>query len=354
MRYIFSDVLEGKIQQEAVAQQIEAAIKDNWDRVSKPINGFGVFERLYARIGAVQGTTKPDLDNIRLLVCCGDHGVVEEGVSQTDQSVTRTCAMNIGRELTTAGVMAKSLNIEVWSVDVGINYEGAVPDTIYKRVKNGTNNFLKEAAMSKEEFQSAVQVGMDLVKESKEQGIKLLLVGEMGIGNTTSAAAMTGYLLGMEAESVTGRGAGLDDTGLGKKRSVVKKALSMYQELSASEVMTRFGGLELAAMTGIVIGGALYHVPVVLDGMLSMISALVADRILPGARQILIPSHKSLEPATIALSHALELEPVIDGAMALGEGTGAIMMASLLKMADVAYNEALKFGDSGVEQYKRF
>ncbi len=354
MKYSFKDILENKVELQNIDNELYDKIKQNWDRVSKPINGFGAFEKMHSRIGAIQGKENPDFDNIRLIVCCGDHGIVEEGVSQTDQSVTAICAENIGKGLTTAGVMAKQLGVDIQAIDVGINSTGSIPGTVNKRVKNGTNNFLKESAMSVEEFVQAAQVGMDLVYEAKTNGISLILLGEMGIGNTTSAAVMAGYLLQLSAENVTGRGAGLDDEGLSRKRAVVSMALSMYGEMTPVEVMVRFGGLELAAMTGIVIGGALYNVPIVLDGMLSMISALVADRIAENAHEYLIPSHKSLEPVTEKLSRKLHLEPVIDGQMALGEGTGAVMMAGLLKMADTAYTKALKFGDSGVEQYKRF
>ena len=354
MRYLFSDILDGKIHTEPIDEIFYRKIIRGWDRLSKPINGFGVFEKLYSRIGAIQGSENPDLEHARLIVCCADHGIVEEGVSQTDQSVTGICAENIGKGLTTAGVMAKAQGIDVCAVDVGINSIENIPGTINKRIRRGTANFLKENAMTGQECILAIQLGMDLVMESKENGYSLILLGEMGIGNTTSAAVMAGYLLGMSAKKVTGRGAGLDDAGLNKKVSVVEKALSMYDKLEPFEIMSCFGGLELAALSGIVIGGALYHVPVVLDGMLSMVSALVAERLLEGTRNYLLPSHKSNEPVTEALAKELEIEPVICGGMALGEGTGAVMMMSLLKMADVAYKKALKFGESGVSQYSRF
>ncbi|MCR5415592.1 MAG: nicotinate-nucleotide--dimethylbenzimidazole phosphoribosyltransferase [Pseudobutyrivibrio sp.] len=354
MKYLFEDILENKIKIDPVSEELFNKIKENWDHVSKPINGFGTFESIYAKIGAIQGQKTPSLEKIRLIECCGDHGIVEEGVSQADQSVTRICAETIGKGLTTSGVMAKAQNIDVVAVDVGINYDGQIPGTVYKRVKNGTNNFLKESAMTVMEFTQAVQVGMDLIKESKDMGYDLILMGEMGIGNTTSASVMAGYLLELNAETVTGRGAGLTDEGLSKKRAVVSMALSMYRDLSPLEVCVHFGGLELAAMTGLVLGGALYHIPVVLDGMLSMISALVADRLLEGAADYLIPSHKSKEIVTEKLAKKLRVSPVLDAEMALGEGTGAVMMVSLLRAIEVAYTKALKFGDSGVEQYENY
>ncbi len=353
-RYLFDDVLEKKLSVEPVDRQALKELQNQWDRIAKPIGSFGTFETVYSKIAAIQGFQAPDLSHMRLIVCCGDHGIVEEGVSQTSQDVTRICATNIGRGVTTAGVMARKLGIDILSVDVGINYAKEVPDTLNRRVKYGTCNFLKQPAMSVEEFSRAVQVGMDLVKDSQEEGKNIILVGEMGIGNTTSAAVMAGYLLDLNAEAVTGRGAGLDDEGLSRKRAVVSMALSKYSGLDPVEICSNFGGLELAAMTGIVIGGALYKVPIILDGMLSQVSALVADRLLDNAKEYLIPSHISKEPVAAKLAKKLDLEPVIDGKMAVGEGAGAVMMAHMLFIVDEVFKNALKFQDSEVDQYERF
>ena len=354
IRYLFDDVLENKLSVEPVENEALLELQSEWDRVAKPIGSFGTLESVYSKIAAIQGFKAPDLSHMRLIVCCGDHGIVEEGVSQTSQDVTRICATNIGKGVTTAGVMAKSLGIDIISVDVGINYAEEVPNTLNRRVKYGTCNFLKQPAMTVEEFSRAVQVGMDLVKDSKEDGKNVILVGEMGIGNTTSAAVMAGYLLDLNAEAVTGRGAGLDDEGFSKKRAVVSMALSKYSGLDPVEICSNFGGLELAAMTGIVIGGALYKVPVILDGMLSMVSALVADRLLENSKEYLIPSHISKEPVARKLASKLDIEPVIDAKMAVGEGAGAVMMAHMLRLTDEVFHNALKFQDSEVEQYERF
>lgn len=353
-RYLFNDVLENKLVVEPVDKEALRELQGEWDRVAKPIGSFGTFEIVYSKIAAIQGFKAPDLSHMRLIVCCGDHGIVEEGVSQTSQDVTRICATNIGKGVTTASVMAKYLGIDVLSVDVGINYAEEVPYTLNRRVKYGTCNFLKQPAMSVEEFSRAVQVGMDLVKDSQDEGKNIILVGEMGIGNTTAASVMAGYLLDLNAEAVTGRGAGLDDDGFSRKRAVVSMALSKYSGLDPVEICSNFGGLELAAMTGIVIGGALYKVPIILDGMLSMVSALVADRLLENAKEYLIPSHISKEPVAKKLASKLDIEPVIDGKMAVGEGAGAVMMAHMLRLTDEVFHHALKFQDSEVEQYERF
>lgn len=353
-RFLFDDILENKLSVEPIEDEAINKIEAKWDKVAKPIGSLGRLEKLYSKIAAIQGFEAPDLSHMRLIVCCGDHGIVEEGVSQTNQDVTRICATNIGKGVTVAGVMAKRMGIDILSVDVGINSAKEVPYTLNRRVKYGTCNFLKQPAMSVEEFSRAVQVGMDLVKDSLDEGYNMLLIGEMGIGNTTSAAVMAGYLLDLNAEAVTGRGAGLDDEGFSRKRAVVSMALSMYSGLSPVEICSNFGGLELAAMTGIVLGGALYKVPIIIDGMLSMVSALVADRMLENSKDYLIPSHMSKEPVVVKLAKKLNMEPVIDGQMSVGEGAGAVMMANMLGVVDDVFHNALKFEESEVEQYERF
>lgn len=353
-RFLFDDILENKLSVEPIEDEAIKKIEAKWDKVAKPIGSLGRLEKLYSKIAAIQGFEAPDLSHMRLIVCCGDHGIVEEGVSQTNQDVTRICATNIGKGVTVAGVMANRMGIDILSVDVGINSAKEVPYTLNRRVKYGTCNFLKQPAMSVEEFSRAVQVGMDLVKDSLDEGYNMLLIGEMGIGNTTSAAVMAGYLLDLNAEAVTGRGAGLDDEGFSRKRAVVSMALSMYSGLSPVEICSNFGGLELAAMTGIVLGGALYKVPIIIDGMLSMVSALVADRMLENSKDYLIPSHMSKEPVVVKLAKKLNMEPVIDGQMSVGEGAGAVMMANMLGVVDDVFHNALKFEESEVEQYERF
>ncbi len=351
---VIDDILEKKIRAERIDGKAVDSVKKAWDKVSKPIGSLGEFESMYARIAAIQKRNEADLNHMRMVVFCGDHGIVEEGVSQTGQEVTRLCATNIGKGLTTAGVMAKSLGVDVVSVDVGINDPMDVPFTRNCRVKNGTDNFLKNPAMSLFEFKEALWVGMEMARESKENGFSCLLVGEMGIGNTTSAAVMAGYLLDLDADLVTGRGAGLDDASFLKKRNVVSKALSMYDGLSPLEVCCDFGGLELVAMTGFIMGAACYGIPVILDGMLSMTSALVAERLFPNAKEYVIASHMSKEPVAEKLAGELGLEPVIYGKMAVGEGAGALMLVPELRLADVVLKDALKFGDSGVNQYENY
>ena len=220
----------------------------------------------------------------------------------------------------------------------------------------GTNDFLLKPAMSEREAMKAVRVGMELVKECKEAGYTLLGTGEMGIGNTTTSAAMAAALLSVPPEIVAGRGAGLSDEGLARKRQVIAAALEKYQlrETEPMRILCSVGGLDIAGLCGVFLGGAKYHMPIVADGVISAVAALTAERLCPGTKEFIIPSHKGKEPASELLMRELGLSPVLDAGLALGEGTGAVMMFSLLDIAMSLYETGATFGDFKIEEYHRF
>lgn len=352
-------VLSGKIRVPEVSGARRKEIQEEWDRIAKPLGSFGKMEEMYTAIGAIQQRRVPDLDHMELLVCCGDHGIVEEGVSQSGQEVTAICAENIGKGQSCAGILAAAAHARIRAIDVGIRHPGPVPGTEFRRVVDGTKNFLKEPAMSRAQFRAALQVGLDLAAECRKSGVTVLGVGEMGIGNTTSAAVLAGRMLGLSAEEVTGRGAGLDADGLQRKRRVIAAALEMpvvgvESDSDVEAIWCRFGGLELTAMMGIILGGGFCGIPVVLDGLLSLVSAAAAERLAPGVREYMIPSHISREPAARRLAESLGLEPVLDAGMGAGEGAGAALMMSLLRDVDRVFREAKRFEGYGMEPYTRY
>lgn len=348
-------VLSGQITVPKVSEEWRKEIQGEWDRIAKPLGSFGKLEKIHTAIGAIQQRRVPDLDRMELLVCCGDHGIVEEGVSQSGQEVTAICAENIGKGQSCAGILAAAAHAKIRAIDVGLHHPGPVPGTEFRRVADGTRNFLKEPAMSRAQFRTALQLGLDLAAECRKAGVRVLGVGEMGIGNTTSAAVLAGRMLGLSAETVTGRGAGLDGAGLQRKRKVIAAALKMPDVSSDVEaIWCRFGGLELTAMMGIILGGGLHGIPVVLDGLLSLVSAEAAERLVPGIREYMIPSHISREPAACRLAESLGLEPVLDAGMGAGEGVGAVMMMSLLRDVNRVYREAKRFDGYGMEPYTRY
>lgn len=363
--------------------------KARWDAVAKPLDGMGSFEEILSRVAAIQGSDVSRVARSRVIVCCADNGIVEEGISQCGQEVTAICAENIANGKSSVAIMAKQAGVDVLCVDVGIASDKPLAGVRNEKIRRGTRNFLKEPAMTLEETRKAILLGMKLVKESLEQGYEILGIGEMGIGNTTTSSAVTAALLHLPAESVTGRGAGLDDKGLFRKNAVIRQTLQYYgyyterenlsnevakvgiqldkaeekNELSqkaetagerALRILSTVGGLDLACLAGICLGGAKYHVPIVLDGFISLAAALAACRMEPLTREFLIPSHSGKEPAVKAIEGELSLKPVIHAGMAVGEGTGAVMMLQLLKTANAVLEESTSFEAAGIEQYERF
>lgn len=346
----------GRLVIERPDEGIRRAVKANWDAIAKPLDGMGCFEEITAQIGAVSGDETLDLSKKAVLIFCADNGIVAEGVSQTGQEVTYAVAQSMAKKNSSVGRMAEFIGADTIPVDIGINRKDKIDGVLNKKIAHGTKNFLIEPAMSEEETLRAIETGIELVAKCKADGYRLLATGEMGIGNTTTSSAVAAAMLGCESALVVGRGAGLSDAGLARKREVVETAIEKYDlcHKDAFMVLQTVGGLDIAGLAGMCIGGALYHVPIVLDGVISMVAALAAERMVPGVRDYMIASHRGKEPAVELLTGELKLHPVVDAGLALGEGTGAVMMMSLLDMALCIYREETTFSDISVEQYERF
>ncbi len=328
----------------------------NWDGIAKPIEGMGRFETLTAQIGGIIGDHRINIARKAVIIMCADNGIVEERISQSGQEVTAAVAESMGAKRSSVCRMAAAVGADTVPVDIGINRSGPIQGVLDRKIRRGTRNFRREPAMTEEETVHAIAVGIDMVSACRAKGYQILATGEMGIGNTTTSSAVAAALMGCRAEAVTGRGAGLGDDGLIRKRRVIGEAIEKYDLKNASpiRVLAAVGGLDIAGLAGVCIGGAVFHVPIVLDGVISMTAALAAERLVPGTKAFLLPSHKGKEPAVEKLMKALELEPVIDAGLALGEGTGAVMMFSLLDLALSIYNGRTTFSDIQVAQYRRF
>ena len=362
---------------ESPDERIVKKVKEQWDDVAKPLDGMGDFEELIARIGAIKKSTEISLNKKALAIMCADNGIVKEGVSQSDSSVTLSVAKNMINQKSSVAVMAKKNGIDVFVFDVGMESDEKISGLIDKKIKHGTNDFLFEPSMSEEETLKAINIGIETVKELSEKGYDIILTGEMGIGNTTTSAAVCVSILSKEneishdditgrskceiankeilIERITGRGAGLNDEKFANKKRIIKEAIEKYSLTSkdAFTILSFVGGFDIAALTGVCIGSAIYDLPVVLDGVITMTAGLVAEEICPGVKDFLFLSHKGKEPASEYIAGRLGLKPVIDGNMALGEGTGAVMMLSLLEDALEVYKNAARFSDIAVENYVR-
>ena len=327
-----------------------------WDSIAKPIDGLGRFEKLIAQIGAVTGTEKIEISKKALIILCADNGIVEEGVSQCGQEVTAAVARAMAKGCSAAERMAAAAGADTIPVDIGINSSAPMDGIWNKRVRRGTRNFRKEPAMTEQEAIAAIAAGIDIVYDCKKKGYQLLATGEMGIGNTTTSSAVTAALLKRQAEEVTGRGAGLSEEGLLRKKQLIEAAIEQYAlyQADALTILKSVGGLDIAGLAGVCIGGALCRLPVVLDGVISMAAALLAERLCPGVKDYLLPSHRGKEPAAGYLAEALSMKPVIDGELALGEGSGAVMLFPLLDLALEVYRSETDFGAIQIERYRRW
>ena len=338
-------------------EKIKKLAKQKWDALAKPIDGLGTFEETVCRIAGILGTTNLDLSEKGLIIMCADNGIVSEGVSQTGKEVTYEVATLMGQRKSSVGIMLKDYPAHIMTVDIGIDSDNIPEGVIDKKVARGTKDFLREPAMTSEEALKAIEAGIECVKELKDKNISLIATGEMGIGNTTTSSALMSVLTGLDVKECTGRGAGLSDEGLKRKIKVIEEGISFHfpeRHADAFDALCKVGGLDIAGLVGVFIGGAVHRVPVVIDGFISMISALIAERLVPGCKDYMIASHMGKEIGMKVLAKELDLEPVIYANLALGEGTGAVMLFPLLDMVMSMYSSGTNFSDTPIEEYERF
>lgn len=322
-----------------------------WNSIAKPLHSLGKLEDHIMQIAALTGDTDVNLNRKALIVMCADNGVVEEGVTQTGQEVTAIVAENFLTCNTSAAIMCKKAGVDIFPIDIGMAADTKVPR--YKTA-NGTANMTKGPAMTRMQALQAILTGIHQVKEKKEAGYKIIATGEMGIGNTTTSSAVASVLLNRPAEEMTGRGAGLSGDGLDRKIHAIKKAIAVNRPdpKDAIDVLAKVGGFDIAGMAGMFLGGAALGVPVVIDGFISCVAALIAQRICPQAGDYMIASHVSKEPAAHLILEALGKEAVLHGEMCLGEGSGAVALFPFLDMGVAVYESMSTFEDIHVEQYK--
>ena len=351
---------------------ISSQAKKHWDNIAKPIDSLGLLEDYVVKLCHISGSDKPyALDKKALVIMCGDHGVVAEGVTQTGSEVTRIVSENFAKGKSCVNQMAAVAGADVFTIDIGMLEErypekalktGAVID---RRVATGTKNLAIEAAMTVEECKEAIQIGIDIVRELKCMGYKIIATGEMGIGNTTPTSALAGVFLGLPVEKVVGRGAGLSDEGMMKKVQIIKKVVERVSSLgymidppydiaAPVELLSELGGLEIAGMVGLFLGGVKHQLPIVIDGAISAVAALVANYIDGRVREYALASHMSDEITGSLALDKLGLEAIIHGRLRLGEGSGAVALFPLLDMAMSVYANMGSFQEYDIQAYERF
>ncbi|HZS41331.1 MAG TPA: nicotinate-nucleotide--dimethylbenzimidazole phosphoribosyltransferase [Polyangia bacterium] len=336
----------------AVAARTQALL----DGKTKPRRSLGRLEELACRVAAIRGEDAPALGDKAMVVMAADHGVAEEGVSAYPQEVTAQMLLNFARGGAAINVLARQAGARVVVVDMGVRepLAGAPPEIRARRVGPGTQNFTRGPAMSREQALEAIGAGAAIAEELAASGVGLVGIGEMGIGNTTSASALTALLTGAAPEEVTGRGTGIDDAGLRRKVDAIRRGLALHRPGGdALSALAQLGGFEIAGLAGVVLGAAAARVPVIADGFIAGVAALCAARIEPRAAACLLPSHRSVEVGHRLVLQALELRPLFDLELRLGEGTGAALAMGLVESSLRILHEMATFAAAGVSDTGR-
>lgn len=332
-----------------------AATRARWNSLAKPVGGLGMLEDLVVRLAGVQGTSDVRLPQRELIVTCSDNGVVRQGVSASDVAVTRIMARAIGAGQSTVCVMARHANCKVIPIDVGMRDGPTLPGVQTRVVrKGGTADITSGPAMSRDECEQAIELGIELVRERKETGTSVLLLGEMGIGNTTTSTAVACALYGERPCEFVGPGTGLSAEGVARKRAVIESALAVNAPGADDpvDILAKVGGLDIAVFCGICLGGARYRLPILLDGIITLAGAACAVRLCPACSFALLASHVSAEPVAQLLLKELELGAPLYAQMHLGEGTGAVAMLPVLDLALAAYHEVCTLDELEITGYK--
>jgi nicotinate-nucleotide--dimethylbenzimidazole phosphoribosyltransferase len=331
------------------AAQREARARQ--DQLTKPPGSLGVLERLAIHIAGITGTARPRLDRKTIVVAAADHGVTAEGVSAYPSEVTAQMVQNFVRGGAAINVLARRAGARVVVVDVGVRAELPIDlPILHRKVAYGTANLAVGHAMTRAQALAAVLVGADVVELEAQRGVDVMCLGEMGIGNTTAASAIVAALTGSSVESVTGYGTGIDDATRARKVATIQRSLTINAPDAHDpiDVLTRVGGLEIAALVGVILASAARRLPVVADGFITSAAALIAAALCPPSRSYLIAAHRSVERGhAIALEH-LELEPLLALDMRLGEGTGAALGLHVVDSALALLGEMATFAEAGV------
>lgn len=327
-----------------------AAAKVHWDSIAHPLHSLGKMEDVIVQIAGIQKTAQVDIRKKALIVMCADNGIVEEGVTQTGQEVTAQVAENFLDDKATTAIFCRMTHAGIFPIDIGM-----YRDTRVRRCKvaYGTKNFVREPAMTREQAIQAIETGIRIAEEKKEEGYSVLATGEMGIGNTTTSSALASVFLHQPVELMTGRGSGLSTPALQKKIQCIKDGIALHHPDPDDPVdaISKVGGLDIAGLVGVFLGGAALHMPVVIDGFISSVAALSTKIMCPEAGFYMVASHVSKEPAAKMLLAALDKEAFLTADMCLGEGSGAVALFPLLDLAEEVYREMSTFEEDGIEAY---
>ena len=336
-----------------VDKEAMAEARKRQDDLTKPQGSLGQLESLSIQIAGIKGNPRPRITHKVIFTLAGDHGVTKEGVSAYPSEVTPQMVYNFLRGGAAINVLARSVGARVVIADLGVaSILERHPDLRDRKVAMGTQNMAKGPAMTREEAIRSIEAGMELVEEELSKGVDILGTGDMGIGNTTASSAITAALTGADVAAVTGRGTGVDDKGWEKKVKVIQKALELNRPdpKDPIDVLSKVGGFEIGGIAGVILAGARYRIPVVLDGFISGAAALIAASISPQVKPFLIASHQSVEEGHRIILDRLGVKPLLNLGLRLGEGTGAALGISLVEASLKILDEMATFSEAGVSE----
>ncbi len=332
---------------------MEAQIRQN--ELTKPPGSLGVLEQISIRLAGMQGTPMPEIGKKVVIVMAADHGITEEGVSAFPSDVTAQMVYNFTDGGAAVNVLARLAEAEVIAVDIGVKHEIKTQGVIQKKIRPGTANMARGAAMTHTQAKDAVLVGAEVAGRAIEKGASLVATGDMGIGNTSASSAIISSLGDIELEAVVGRGTGIDDEGLKRKLAAIKLSLEHNRpdKNDPLDVLHKVGGLEIAGLAGVILECARRRTPVIIDGFISSAAALVASKMAPKAINYMIASHMSVEKGHSRALSEIGLSPMLNMNMRLGEGTGAVLTMTVVEAAAKLLSEMATFEQAGVSRRKR-
>jgi len=323
-----------------------------WDGLTKPQGSLGRLESLGTHYVAMTKCVPSACPDAMVFTLAGDHGVTTEGVSAYPSSVTAQMVLNFLHGGAAINVLARQIGAKVRVVDMGVREDLGAPAGLWvRKIGRGTRNFCLGSAMSREQAIQSVEEGIRLVGEAHHDGIGVIGIGDMGIGNTTASSAITAVMTDQPVPTVTGRGTGLDEAGLTKKNQVITRGLQVNQPQAADplDVLSKVGGFEIGGLVGLILGGAARRLPVVLDGFITGAALLLAYALAPRCLDYVIPSHQSVEQGHRVVMDTLGLRPLLDLDLRLGEGTGACLAIGLLQSSLACLTQMATFSSAGVD-----
>lgn len=326
--------------------------KEFIDNLSKPIGSLGTLEEVAIKLSGIKGEKVKNINKKSIIIMCADNGVVEEGISTCPQSTTAAVTMNFTEGTTGVCLLAQYTRADLTIVDIGVKGDVDHPDIINKKIAKGTKNMAKGAAMTREEAIKAIMVGIEVVKDLKKKGYELLGTGEMGVGNTTTSAAVISVLTSIDSDRIVGKGSGLTDEGLERKKQVVRQSININKPIKEDviDVLSKVGGFDIAGLCGCFLGAANERIPIVIDGVISAAAALCAYELNPLVKDYIFPSHVSMEEGSRAVLRHMALEPMINLNMRLGEGSGCPFTFEIIDMALYTLYNMASFNEAGIDK----